>query len=149
MFVSQKSQYALRAIFELSKHFGEGPVKVGSIANVQAIPPRFLEVILNQLKQDGIVTSRRGNEGGYSLANSPKTLTVGDILRRVQGSLDPVNCVADIAENTCPLYGDCVFLPMWKDVKEAVLNVYDNTTFQLLLDREKKNAEKSAFSYSI
>ena len=149
MFVSQKSQYALRAIFELSKHYGEGPVKIGSIASVQAIPPRFLEVILNQLKQDGIVTSRRGNEGGYILESPPKSITVGDVMRLVQGSLDPVNCLNENSENKCPFYGECVFLPMWKDVKEAVLNVYDNTTFQILLDREKKIAENSAFSYSI
>ena len=149
MFVSQKSQYALRAIFELSKHYGEGPFKIGAIASVQAIPQRFLEVILNQLKQDGIVTSKRGNEGGYSLASPPKSITVGDVMRLVQGSLDPVDCVTESADNKCPFYGECVFLPMWKDVRDAVLNVYDNTTFQLLLDREKKNAENSAFSYSI
>ena len=63
MLVSQKCQYALRALFELAKRNGEGPVKIAAIAKAQAIPPRFLEVILSQLKQGSFVESQRGSEG--------------------------------------------------------------------------------------
>jgi Rrf2 family cysteine metabolism transcriptional repressor len=83
MQISQKCQYALRAVFELAVRTKEGPIKVGVIAEAQAIPTRFLEVILNQLKRGGFVESRRGNAGGYALAKSPAELTMGDIIRFV------------------------------------------------------------------
>ena len=76
MDVPQKTRYALRAIFELAKYYGQGPVKVINIANAQATPPRFLEVILNQLKRTGLVDSKRGKDGGYFLLRSPGKLTV-------------------------------------------------------------------------
>ena len=149
MNVSQKSQYALRAIFELSKNHGKGPVKIADIARAQAIPQRFLEVILNQLKQGRIVESRRGNEGGYILVQSPEEITVGDVMLLLQGSFDLVTCNAGGSDDRCPLYGSCVFLPMWKEVKAAISNVYDNTTFQNLLDNERQNIENLAFCYEI
>ncbi len=81
MLVSQKCQYALRAIFELAKRTGQGPVKIAEIAEAQAIPVRFLEVILSQLKQGRFAVSQRGSEGGYQLARPPQELTVGEITR--------------------------------------------------------------------
>ncbi len=149
MFVSQKSQYALRSIFELSRHYGKGPIKIAKIAKAQAIPPRFLEVILSQLKQLNIVDSRRGNDGGYFLIRSPKDITVGNVMRFTQGSFDPVGCVAGGSQDRCPLYGDCVFLPMWEEVGNAISNVYDNTSFQDLIDNERQKKETFSFCYSI
>jgi len=92
MQISQKCQYALRAVFELARRPREAPVKVGDIAEAQAIPPRFLEIILNQLKRGGFVESRRGASGGYSLARSPDELTMGEIIRFVEGPFKPVSC---------------------------------------------------------
>ena len=150
MRVSQKCQYALRAIFELAKRNGQGPVKIAEIAEVQAIPPRFLEVILSQLKQAGFVDSQRGNEGGYFLTRKPAELSVGDIIRAVHGSIAPVNCVSgDKGDNKCPLYGDCVFLPMWKDAQQAVLDVYDNTTFDMLVERDLQKEGQYVPGYTI
>jgi len=150
MRISQKCQYALRAIFELAKRNGQGPVKIGEVARVQAIPTRFLEVILRQLKQAGFVDSQRGNEGGYLLTRSPEELSVGDVIRYVQGSIGPVMCVlGEHNNNKCPLYGDCVFLPMWKEVQHAILEVYDKTTFQSLVDREKQMHDDYVPGYSI
>ena len=77
MFVSQKCQYTLRAMFELAKRRGAGPVTVAEIAQAQAIPPRFLEVILQGLRTAGRVQSQRGTGGGYVLAGPPDTVTVG------------------------------------------------------------------------
>ena len=113
MLVPQKSQYALRGVFELAKRFGQGPVKVAEIADSQAIPHRFLEVILNQLKQAGFLDSRRGSEGGYLLTRHPGRITVGEVIRFMQGEVGPVECVAGSSKDRCRLYGDCVFLPMW------------------------------------
>lgn len=149
MLVSQKVQYALRAIFELSKLHGKGPVKIAAIAQAQAIPPKFLEVILNQLKHGKFVNSRRGNEGGYFLIRSPKDLTVGDVMQEMQVSFDLVECVASGSNDRCPLYGDCVFLPMWEEVGNAISNIYNKTTFQNLIENEKQKKEAFSFCYSI
>jgi Rrf2 family transcriptional regulator, cysteine metabolism repressor len=140
--ISQKSQYALRAVFELAKRFGEGPVKIGDIADAQAIPPRFLEVILGQLKQAGFVESRRGNEGGYLLTRHPDSLSVGELLRFIEGPMAPVSCMTDKTGDGCPLHPNCVFLPMWEKARVALSQVYDNTTFGDLVEQE---ARKSAY----
>ncbi len=149
MFLSQKSQYALRAVFELARHNGTGPVKIADIAKAQAIPVRFLEVILSQLKQAGFLASRRGSGGGYYLVRAPRNLAVGEVLRFVEGPIGPVECVANGSKEKCPLYGGCVFFPMWEKVGEATREVYDNTTFQDLLDQEKRKNGSYVPSYSI
>jgi Rrf2 family cysteine metabolism transcriptional repressor len=149
MLISQKCQYALRAIFELAKRNDRGPVKTAEIAEAQAIPPRFLEVILSQLKQAGFVVSQRGSKGGYLLVRSPGELTVGEVLRFMQGPVGPIECVAGSSKDKCPLYGDCAFLPMWEKVRHATSDVYDNTSFQDLLDQEGQRAGRTAICYSI
>jgi Rrf2 family protein len=148
MHVSQKCQYALRALFELAKHYGRGPTKIADLAEAQAIPPRFLEVILSQLKQAGFVESRRGNEGGYLLAREPGHLTVGEVIRFVEGPLQPVACMGE-DEASCPLHGACVFMDMWDRAREAVSQVYDGTTFHDLMEREAQLKEGYVPTYSI
>ncbi len=148
MLVSQKCQYALRAIFELARQAGQGPVKIAEIAESQAIPARFLEVILNQLKQGGFVESKRGNDGGYLLARPASQLTVGDIIRFIQGPLGPVECVTETIRSSCPLRGGCVFLPVWEKVREAMASVYDGITFQDLVDKANQKEERAP-SYAI
>lgn len=149
MQVSQKCQYALRAIFELARRNDREPAKIADIAEAQAIPPRFLEVILSQLKQGGFVESRRGNEGGYLLARPPARLTVGEVIRFIQGPLGPVECVVGNGRERCPLYGDCAFLPMWEKVREAVSQIYDSTTFGDLVEQARLRASNYVPSYVI
>ena len=150
MFLSQKCQYALRAIFELAKRKDrQGPVKIAEIAKAQAIPVRFLEVILSQLKQAGFATSQRGSKGGYLLIRSPSELTVGEVIRFMQGPVGPVDCVAGVSKGKCPLYSNCAFLAMWEKVQKAVSDAYDNTTFQDLVDQENQKSKKKAICYSI
>ena len=149
MLISQKCQYALRAVFELSRRNGQGPIKVADIAKPQAIPHRFLEVILNQLKQAGFVSSQRGNEGGYFLSRPPSEITVGNVIRFVEGPIGPVDCVADNSRRDCPLYGDCVFFSMWERVREALSSVYDNTTFQDLVMQDVEKNRSYVPCYSI
>jgi len=90
--ISQKSQYAVRALLELAKRQGSRPVKAAEIATAQWIPMRFLENILGQLRQAGLVESVRGKEGGYRLARPAEQVSVGEIIRLVQGPLSPVDC---------------------------------------------------------
>ncbi len=149
MLVSQKSQYALRAVFELARRNGGLPVKIADIAEAQAIPQRFLEVIMSQLKQGGFVESRRGKQGGYLLVRSPEDLKIGEVLRFVEGPLGPVGCVMGGAKKDCRLYGNCAFLPMWEKVRNAVSDVYDKTTFQDLVDQQAEKTKKAVLCYSI
>lgn len=147
--VSQKCQYAIRAIFELARRQGEGPVKIGDIAEAQAIPSRFLEVILGQLRQAGFVQSRRGAAGGYLLARQPGKMMVGEIVQFVEGPLVPVECMTGKAARECTLYGNCVFLGMWKRAAKAVSDVYDQTSFQDLIDDEARRQNAASLTYSI
>ena len=134
MNVSQKCEYALRAVFELSRRPGEGPVRTSEIAESQAIPAKFLALILRELKQGGFVDSRRGKRGGYLLLGRPDRVTVGEIIRFVDGPVAPVRCVAGSDPPDCPLYGSCAFTGMWSRARDAVNEVFDNTTFQDLID---------------
>lgn len=134
MLITKKNQYALRAIYELAKQQGKGPVKISHIAEAQAIPERFLEVILGQLKKSGFVKSKRGYQGGYVLVPLPKELTVGDLMRYLDQGTEEIECMAPVTESKCPFQGDCAFFPMWKKVKDAMFQVYDDTTFQDLLN---------------
>ncbi len=149
MGITQKCQYALRALLALSKRFEQGPAKISDIAEEQHIPSRFLEVILNELKQGGFTESRRGKEGGYYLRRRPQELTVGEVIRFVQGPLGPVECVYEDPENVCALKGDCVFLPLWQRVEKAVADIYDNTTFQDLLDEDQRRQKDYVPNFTI
>jgi Rrf2 family protein len=148
MTVTLKCQYALRAVFELALARGTGPVKISNIAARQAIPPRFLEIILNELKQAGFVDSRRGSSGGYLLAQSPRKLAVGDVIRYVEGPIGPVQCVSGDTSD-CPLLRDCVFLPMWQRVQDAMSEVYDGTTFADLVDEKRRREQTYVLDYVI
>jgi len=139
MQVMQKSLYALRAVFELAKCSNQGPKKIADIAEAQAIPPRFLETILSQLKQAGFVESCRGKDGGYVLIASPEELTVGQVMEFMQGPVGPTACLIDKSRvNKCSLRKDCIFMEMWKKIHDAILEVYNNTTFSDLMKQGKE-----------
>lgn len=144
MQVSQKCQYTLRALFELAKQRDGRPVAVADIADAQAIPQRFLELILQGLKGNGLIESRRGNKGGYVIAVAPEKITVGDIIRAVDGSLAPVKCIVGKNEELCRLKNRCAFIGVWQRAKKAIEQVYDHTTLQDLIDDEQAAAEQDA-----
>jgi Rrf2 family protein len=147
--VSQKCQYAIRAVFELAKRSGQGPIKIKDIAEAQAIPIRFLEVILNQLQRAGFVRSKRGAEGGYALAAAPERITVGDIVQFIEGPLAPVACMTDTSAEGCSLQGNCVFIEVWDRAAKALSDVYDKTSFQDLIHQEAKMRTDPPASFSI
>ena len=131
---SKKGQYTLRAIYELAKRKDKGPIKISEIASAQAIPRRFLEVILNQLKGSGFVASKRGFYGGYSLAKSPDQITVGDVLRYLHKDSNMTRCLACVSQKGCPFLEQCAFSALWRRVRTAVFKIYDETTMQDLLN---------------
>ena len=138
--ISQKCQYGLRAVFELARRGGKGLVSTSEIARAQAIPPQFLELIMNQLTQAGIVESRRGPRGGYMLVASPETLTAGQIIRLIDGPIKAVKCIVGGGAD-CPMRGACAFESMWTSAGNAMAQVFDSTTFQDLLERQPSPAK--------
>jgi Rrf2 family protein len=137
MMVTQKKQYALRALFELARRGGQAPVKNNTIAEAQAIPPRFLEVIMAKLKRSGLVISKRGFYGGYLLSRPPDEISVGDLFAALDDGGRPEECSACVSKSTCPFMDACVFMPLWEEVQQAVDKVYATTSLQDLLEREK------------
>jgi len=133
MNISVKGEYALQAIFDLASQRTGEPVRIADIAGRQKIPQKFLELILASLKQAGFVESRRGAEGGYLLARPADSLTVGEVLRFVEGSQQ--------GRNRTRRKVDTPFADMWQRVDHAVSGIIDKTSFAELLRgwQEKKN----------
>ena len=148
MYISQKCLYAMRAIFELSLREDSEPVKINKIADAQNIPPRFLEIILNQLKHAGFVESKRGKQGGYVLSCSPDELNVGEIIKTVQGSIDMPSKTFEPGGGK-QKRGDYAFNHMWESLRKAVSSIYNNTSFSDLIRLEDKSEKPFATNFSI
>ncbi len=133
MNISVKGDYALRAVFDLALQRPGHPIKIADVARRQKIPQKFLELILSGLKQGGFVESRRGAEGGYLLARSPETITVGEVFRYVEGVKNKKDSPRQTADP---------FREIWNRVEQSISGVLDHTTFADLVrdwrDRENK-----------
>ena len=129
-------------MLELAKYQGKGPLKISEIAKAQAIPLRFLEVILNQLKGSGFIESKRGYHGGYTLVRPADEISVGDVLRFMLGDDDWVHRISCNSKKECPFKCDCAFVPLWKKVNDAMFEIYDTTTLKDLIENEKRIRRK-------
>src|SRR3954471_14003396 len=99
--LSQKSKYALRALQSLARAKGRGPVLIAELAEQDEIPRKFLELILLELKNHGLLESRRGKGGGYLLRKSPEQITLGEVIRLFDGPLAPIPCASERAFRKC------------------------------------------------
>jgi Rrf2 family transcriptional regulator, cysteine metabolism repressor len=132
MNISVKGEYALQAIFDLSANSRSQPVKIADIARRQQIPQKFLELILASLKQGGFVESRRGAEGGYLLSRRAESITVGEVLRFIEGRREE--------QSRLRRGGDSVFADLWQRVDVAIDSVLASTTFaQLVRESQEKH----------
>jgi len=136
MTVSVKCQYALRALFELAKRKDSGLVRLQDVAEAQEIPQRFLENILNQLRQGGFVESRRGKDGGFLLLKSPAQISVYDVVSFIDGPVFPVECGGKTPVRKCPFAGACVFSALWDEARASLSEVFQRKTLQDLIDEE-------------
>lgn len=135
--LSSRGKYATRALLDLTLHFDQGTVQIQDIAERQRIPAKFLEQILLALKNNGFVRSRKGPGGGYALAVPPEKLTLGDVVRAIEGPLAPISCVSvtRFQECGCPDPTVCGLRTVWREAREALAAVLDNTTFAQIRDR--------------
>ncbi|MHC4213437.1 MAG: RrF2 family transcriptional regulator [Planctomycetota bacterium] len=134
MRISKKSQYGLRAVFELAVRNSGQPVRVSEVAAAQNIPPRFLEVILNELRHAGFVESRRGNEGGYLLARGADELNVGEIIDFLEGPFLLAGDNNGNGNSSESYFGDLAFAQLWERVNMAATEIFRNTSFAELAD---------------
>src|SRR5690242_19501851 len=141
MNISVKGEYALQAIFDLALNAGRDPVRIADIAARQSIPQKFLELILAGLKQGGFVESRRGAEGGYLLARPAAALTIGEVLRFVEGSNQPRSRSRRKPETP--------FSDVWQQVDRAVSGILDQTTFGDLLRSWSDKQNKFVLNWEI
>ena len=138
MKISTKGRYALRIMIDLAGHIGE-TVKLKDIAARQELSEKYMEQIIAVLNKAGYVRSTRGAQGGYQLVKEPAAYSVGMILRLTEGSLAPVECLAENAL-PCERTGKCATVEIYRKIYDAVNQVIDHTTLQDLLDIEAKKA---------
>lgn len=136
--LSSRARYATRAILDLSLNFDKGPIQIQDIADRQNIPVKFLQQILVALKMTGFVQSRKGPGGGYSLAMAPREISLGAVVRAMDGPIAPISCVSvtKFSECGCPNPDVCSLRNTFKEVRDAMSQVLDNTTFEDLTRRQ-------------
>jgi Rrf2 family protein len=145
--ISKRTQYGLKAMVALGRRHGQGPVLIATIAGEENIPLKFLELILLDLKGHGVLESKKGKGGGYLLSRSPSTITVGSLIRMMEGPLAPLPCASETAYRPCEECGDvdtCATRIIMRQVRDAIADVLDRTTLaELLRQTEEARAGKS------
>ena len=136
MNVTSKGRYALRVMLDLAQHREEGYISLKTIAERQGYSMKYMEMIVGSLKRAGLVASTRGKEGGYQLIRDPEDYTIGEILRCIEDNLAPVACIK-AGDICCEYAGECMTVPMWKELDDITNAYLDGVSLQDLLTGEK------------
>jgi Rrf2 family protein len=126
----------------LSMNYQKGAVQIKEISARERIPQKFLENILLTLRKVGILNSKMGLRGGYELARSPDLITLGDVIRALDGAIAPVDCVSQMSYKPCTEEVTCVIRGVMMDVRNAITDVLDTMTFADMCKRVKDSLEK-------
>ena len=128
--LSKRCKYALRALYRLNREYETRLISVVEISEDQKIPRKFLETILVQLRNAGIVESQLGKRGGYRLAKSPEAITIGAVVRIVDGEIEPLPCVREKGAQVCQecIGQRCETRVIMRQVRDAIVAVLDHTT---------------------
>ena len=149
--LSKRGKYALRALYCLGREYGKGPVLIATVAAREHIPRKFLELILLQMRDRGIVASKKGKGGGYVLAKPPEEITLGSIIRIIDGPLAPLPCASETAYRKCEECPDerrCGTKLVMRQVRDAMSAILDHTTIAdinrsiKLAEEEQKQPEE-------
>lgn len=143
--ISMRSKYALKALGYMARTSDKESFLIADIAQAENIPKKFLEAILLTLKNNGILSSRKGPGGGYSLAKAPAALTLGAIVRSFEGDLAPVQCLSEASHASCPECFDedtCGIKLVMADVSQAISSVLDTVTLADMLQRSEFERQK-------
>lgn len=147
MKLSTRGQYGTRALLELALHQGEGPVLLRDIAQRQQISLQYLEHLISPLIAGGVVRSTRGARGGVSLARAPEEIRLSEVVRLLEGSSAPVECVDN--PEACNRSELCVTRDIWDELKQAIDGVLESTTLKDLVERQKRKEQPEAEMYYI
>lgn len=131
--LSTKGEYGLRAMFELAKYYGDGPIPLKIVAQKQELSEPYLEQLLGLLRKGGLIDSVRGAQGGYILAKSPNEIQIGEIIRILEGPILPVDCVNDEKNINCSRFYECAARHVWEKVKVSIIDVLDSMTLGNIL----------------
>jgi Rrf2 family protein len=137
MRLSRRSEYGLRALIDLVQHEGEGPVPLTALAARNRLPAKFLEQIMATLKHAGIVRTTLGTHGGYAIAAQPSTISIGRIIRLLDGALAPLPCVSLRYYEPCSCLDEatCGLRDVMLDVRDVMLEILDKETLAELAAR--------------
>lgn len=130
MRLSTRGRYATRAMYDLARHRQNGPVSLRTISASQEISEKYLEQLFLKLRRKGLIRSVRGPGGGYLLGKEARKITVGEILRAVEGPLMPVFCVDDPPNKRCKRAKDCLMRKFWEDLGRRILECLDSQTLE-------------------
>lgn len=139
--LSRKAKYALKALIGLATTAPGEPVRIADLARRERIPPKFLELILLELRNRGVLQSRKGKGGGYLLAKDPKKILIGELVRHFDGPLAPVPCASQTAYvrcQDCSNEAECGVRLVMKDVRDATAKILDRTTLADMVTRQDK-----------
>ena len=134
MKLSTKGRYGLRALIDIAGHSRVGPVSIGNIAKRQNLSERYLEQLVSLLKKAGLIKSVRGAGGGYILTRDAREISVGQVLRALEGNLEMVECSAFSENPVCGTADQCVTKYVWQRVNEAINQTVDHITIQELVE---------------
>jgi Rrf2 family protein len=129
--LSKKAKYGLKAMSILAREFGQGPLLIGDIAKREGIPTKFLELILLELKKQGFLQSKKGKGGGYYLNRLPEDISVGALIRALDGPLALLPCVSQMAYERCAECPDedaCGIRNVFKEVRDSTVSILEKTT---------------------
>lgn len=138
MKLSTKGRYGLKAMFDLAVNYGNEPISLKSIAERQDISEHYLEQLMAILRKSGLVQSVRGAYGGYLLAREPSEITVGDVLRALEGPIGLVDCVLEQDAVECLKYHDCVTRIVWEKIRDSIVGTIDSITLEDMYDEAQK-----------
>ncbi len=135
MWITRRTDYATRAVLALAIADDGASRKIQELAAATGTPVSVLEQVLPQLRSAGIVRSERGPSGGYRLNHSPEDITLGKVVRLIQGPLAPISCATRNEPEPCAMAVGCALQQTWADVRDATIDIIDNTTFADLAAR--------------
>ena len=138
MKISTKGRYGLRALIDIAQYSEIEPVPISSISASQDISERYLGQLMALLKRAGLIKSIRGAGGGYVLAKDVSEISVGDVLRALEGNLEPVECAAFHEEESCEAAGGCVTKYVWKKINESINRTVDEIDLKQLVEESKQ-----------
>jgi Rrf2 family cysteine metabolism transcriptional repressor len=148
MNISTRGRYGLRALTDLAIHATEGPIVLRTIAGRQKISESYLEQVFALLRKSGLVRSIRGAQGGYELSRPAAEISVGEVLRVLEGPIVPVHCVdRSDSGNECENQKNCLIHPFWEELRDMLNDFLGRTTLQDLADQSRLASEQSLTYY--